>query len=158
MDMFGFWKKKEKEVPGVKCAKCGSENPAEAKFCLGCGANMEEQKSMKAKTDEATEITEDFKDKGGFWAKIIPGYHGYKKKEIRREADKLLRDHLVNRLAEAKKDINSIMEEAVESQPDILGNEGTCPGTARRCIGTWTSCCNTPLLNFFALPTRRTLS
>ncbi len=121
MDMFGFWKKKEKEVPGVKCAKCGSENPAEAKFCLGCGANMEEQKSMKAKTDEATEITEDFKDKGGFWAKIIPGYHGYKKKEIRREADKLLRDHLVNRLAEAKKDINSIMEEAVESQPDILG-------------------------------------
>lgn len=31
---------------------------------------------------------------------VIPGYHGYKEKEIRREADKLLRIHLARRFEE----------------------------------------------------------
>jgi hypothetical protein len=112
--------KKEKKAPTFKCQKCGSENPVDAKFCLSCGSGLQEQKKVQSKVAEATQITEDFKDKGGFWAKIIPGYHGYKKKEIRRESDKLLRDHLVKQLSIVKNDLSSIEEEAASSAPGIL--------------------------------------
>ncbi len=120
--LFGFWKKKDKDksAPKFKCAKCGAENPVDAKFCLSCGADMSSQRTAKGKVDEATEITEGFKDKGGFWQKIIPGYHGYKQKEIRRESDKLVRDQLVKMMQGAKKDLTSIQEEAVESAADLV--------------------------------------
>jgi ribosomal protein L40E len=120
--LFGFWKKKdkEKETPKFKCSKCGAENPTDAKFCLSCGAGTGDQRAAKSKVDEATGITEGFKDKGGFWQKIIPGYHGYKQKELRRESDKLVRDQLVKMLQGAKKDITSIQEEAVSSAADLV--------------------------------------
>ncbi len=122
--LFGFWKKKDKEVekaaPKLKC-KCGAENPVEAKFCLSCGAGMADQRAAVGKAAEADQITEGFKDKGGFWQKIIPGYHGYKQKEIRRESDKLVRDQLVKQLQNAKKDLTSIQEDAVSSAPDLVG-------------------------------------
>ncbi|MBN2150476.1 MAG: hypothetical protein JW839_03415 [Candidatus Lokiarchaeota archaeon] len=119
--LFGFWKKKdkEKEAPKVKC-KCGAENPVNAKFCLSCGAGLADQQAVQSKVDEATTITDDFKDKGGFWQKIIPGYHGYKQKELRREADKLVRDHLVKQLQGMKKDLTSIQEDAVSSAADLV--------------------------------------
>ncbi|MHA1793801.1 MAG: zinc ribbon domain-containing protein [Promethearchaeota archaeon] len=119
--MLMFWKKKEKNEPKIKCQKCGAENPLDAKFCLSCGANLEEQKQISKKVKEATDITEDFKDKGGFWAKIIPGYHGYKKKEVRRESDKLLRNHLVSILDRVKNKLSEIQEEVAEDAPDVLG-------------------------------------
>jgi len=112
--------KKEKKAPTFKCQKCGSENPTDAKFCLSCGAALQEQKKVQSKVAEATQITDDFKDKGGFWAKIIPGYHGYKKKEIRRESDRLLRDHLVKQLTNVKHDLTAIEEDAASSAPEIL--------------------------------------
>nr|MDO8114251.1 zinc-ribbon domain-containing protein [Candidatus Sigynarchaeota archaeon] len=118
--LFGFFKKKEKPVPKFKCAKCGSENPMDAKFCLSCGAGLGEQKTVQSKVAEATAITEDFKDKGGFWAKIIPGYHGYKKKEIRRESDRLMRDHLVKQMTNTKNELDAIAEEAATSNPDLV--------------------------------------
>lgn len=118
--MFGFFKKKDKKAPGVSCSKCGGENPTDARFCLNCGADMTAQKKVQGTVAEATQITEDFKDKGGFWAKIIPGYHGYKKKEIRREADKLLRDYLVKQLANAKGVLGEIQEEAASDAPGVL--------------------------------------
>lgn len=118
--LFGFFKKKEKAVPKFKCSKCGAENPMDAKFCLSCGAGLGEQKAVQGKVAEATEITEDFKDKGGFWAKIIPGYHGYKKKEIRRESDRLLRDHLVKQMTNTKNELDAIAEEAASSKPDLV--------------------------------------
>ncbi|MEX2680585.1 MAG: zinc ribbon domain-containing protein [Candidatus Sigynarchaeota archaeon] len=122
--LFGFFKKKDKkemkEAPKFRCSKCGAENPAEAKFCLSCGADMAGQRAAMSKTAEADRITDDFKDKGGFWQKIIPGYHGYKQKELRRESDKLVRDQLVKMLQGAKKDITAIQEEAVSSAPDLV--------------------------------------
>jgi hypothetical protein len=36
----------------------------------------------------------------------VPGYKGYKEKEQRREADKLLRDHLVRQLEEQQRKLN----------------------------------------------------
>lgn len=118
--LFAFWKKKKKE-PKIVCSKCGGENPADARFCLECGANMEEQKAVQEKVNEAEQITEDFKDKGGFWAKWVPGYRGYKRKEIRRESDKILRDHLVTKLKLMKTSLNDLQEEAAEDVPEILG-------------------------------------
>lgn len=36
----------------------------------------------------------------------VPGYKGYKEKELRREADKLLRDHLVRQFEEQQRKLN----------------------------------------------------
>ena len=36
----------------------------------------------------------------------VPGYQGYKEKELRREADKLLRDHLVRQFEEQQRKLN----------------------------------------------------
>ncbi|MBD3185211.1 zinc-ribbon domain-containing protein [Candidatus Bathyarchaeota archaeon] len=119
--MLLFWKKKDKDKPQVKCSECGASNPADARFCLECGANLEEQQKVASKVNEATQITEDFKDKGGFWAKWVPGYRGYKRKEIRRESDKLLRVHLVKTLQRAKDNLTDLQEDAVEDAPGILG-------------------------------------
>lgn len=117
-------------MANIKCLKCGAETPAEAKFCMSCGANMADQKKEVSKaadaaragqaTAEASRITEEVKGKGGFWQKIIPGYHGYKQKEMRRESDKLLRDHLIKQLGNTKKELTSIQEDAVESAPTLI--------------------------------------
>jgi exonuclease VII large subunit len=40
----------------------------------------------------------------------LPGFRGYKEKELRRESDKLLRNHLYRRLMEAKKDLKEIFQ------------------------------------------------
>ena len=44
----------------------------------------------------------------------IPGYKGYKEKELRREADKLLRDHIVNRMRTVKTQLDGL-------QQDLMG-------------------------------------
>jgi hypothetical protein len=41
----------------------------------------------------------------------IPGYRGYKEKELRREADKLLRTQLANRFDEARRHLLGAMEQ-----------------------------------------------
>ena len=40
----------------------------------------------------------------------IPGFRGYKEKELRRESDKLIRNHLYRRLSEAKNDLKDIFQ------------------------------------------------
>ena len=62
----------------------------------------------------------------------IPGYHGYKEKEMRRDADKLLRDHIYGVLTEQRRRIEDIQGELgveyIESVEKI--------GTARRRLQT----------------------
>jgi uncharacterized membrane protein YvbJ len=70
-----FFKKKEKMVP---CLKCGQNNPENSTFCNFCGASLSDQQDTQAKVQEVKEITDDLKDKRGFWSKVIPGYRGYK--------------------------------------------------------------------------------
>jgi hypothetical protein len=48
-------------------------------------------------------------------AKDIPGYRGYKDKEVRREADKLLRLKVARRLQEQRRRLNSIQVELVNA-------------------------------------------
>jgi hypothetical protein len=40
----------------------------------------------------------------------IPGFRGYKEKELRRESDKLLRNHLYLKLSEAKSNVRGIFQ------------------------------------------------
>jgi hypothetical protein len=43
-------------------------------------------------------------------AAAIPGFRGYKEKELRRESDKLLRNHLYLKLSNAKSDLKTIFQ------------------------------------------------
>lgn len=45
----------------------------------------------------------------------IPGYKGYKEKEMRREADRLLRDHIVNRMRTVKTQLDSLQQDLISS-------------------------------------------
>ena len=40
----------------------------------------------------------------------IPGFHGYKEKELRRESDRLIRNHLHQKLSESKSDLKSVFQ------------------------------------------------
>ncbi len=40
----------------------------------------------------------------------IPGFRGYKEKELRRESDKLIRDHLYRKLSEAKGNLKDVFQ------------------------------------------------
>jgi ribosomal protein L20 len=40
----------------------------------------------------------------------LPGFRGYKEKELRRESDKLIRNHLYRRLTEARKDLKGVFQ------------------------------------------------
>lgn len=40
----------------------------------------------------------------------LPGFRGYKEKEIRRETDRLIRNHLYRKLTEARSDLKSVFQ------------------------------------------------
>ena len=46
----------------------------------------------------------------------LPGFRGYKEKELRRESDKLMRNHLYLRLTEARKDIKEVFQKLSENR------------------------------------------
>jgi hypothetical protein len=45
----------------------------------------------------------------------IPGYKGYKEKEMRREADKLLREHLARQFEEQRRKITKLQKQLIKS-------------------------------------------
>jgi hypothetical protein len=56
----------------------------------------------------------------------IPGYKGYKEKELRREADKLLRDHIVNRLRTVKTQLDGLQTDLIGAGKfDLLDEAGS---------------------------------
>ena len=57
-------------------------------------------------------------------AAALPGFHGYKEKELRRESDKLLRNHLYGKLSKGKDNVRSISQRLSDKRyldvlPDI---------------------------------------
>ncbi len=57
-------------------------------------------------------------------AAALPGFHGYKEKELRRESDKLLRNHLTLKLTKDKDDVRNIFQRIADKRyldvlPDI---------------------------------------
>lgn len=56
----------------------------------------------------------------------IPGYSGYKEKELRREADHLLRDHIVNRMRSAKIQLDGLQQDLIAgAKYDLLDETGS---------------------------------
>lgn len=56
----------------------------------------------------------------------IPGYKGYKAKEQRREADRLLREHIVSRLRTVKSQLDTLQTDLVSSgRIDLLDEAGS---------------------------------
>jgi len=47
-------------------------------------------------------------------AAFIPGFHGYKEKEIRRESDRLIRNHLYLKLSNEKNDLREIEQKLAD--------------------------------------------
>ncbi len=65
---------------------------------------------------------------GGFEQLVakIPGYKGYKEKELRREADKLLRDHIVNRMRTVKTQLDGLQQDLIGAGKfDLLDETGS---------------------------------
>ncbi len=51
----------------------------------------------------------------------IPGFHGYKEKELRRESDKLIRNHMYLKLSAAKKDLKIVFQKLSDRRAfDVL--------------------------------------
>jgi hypothetical protein len=63
---------------------------------------------------------------GGFEKLVakIPGYRGYKEKEMRREADKLLRDHIYRVLTEQRRRIEDVQGELGVEQIEYVEQIG----------------------------------
>jgi len=56
----------------------------------------------------------------------IPGYKGYKEKEQRREADKLLRDHIAGRMRTVKTQLDALQTDLVSAGKfDLLDETGS---------------------------------
>ncbi|HOU15877.1 MAG TPA: hypothetical protein PKZ84_22460 [Anaerolineae bacterium] len=56
----------------------------------------------------------------------IPGYKGYKEKELRREADKLLRDHIVGRMRTVKTQLDGLQQDLIGAGKfDLLDETGS---------------------------------
>jgi len=56
----------------------------------------------------------------------IPGYKGYKQKEQRREADRLLREHIANRLRTVKAQLDTLQTDLVSAgKIDLLDEAGS---------------------------------
>jgi len=46
----------------------------------------------------------------------LPGFRGYKEKELRRESDKIVRNHVYQRLMEARKDLKEVFQKLSDSK------------------------------------------
>jgi hypothetical protein len=56
----------------------------------------------------------------------IPGYKGYKEKELRREADKMLRDHIASRMRTVKTQLDGLQQDLISAGKfDLLDETGS---------------------------------
>jgi uncharacterized protein YoxC len=53
----------------------------------------------------------------------LPGFRGYKEKEIRRETDRLLRNHLYQKLSRAKNNLKDVFQQLSENRQFGILNE-----------------------------------
>ena len=59
-------------------------------------------------------------------ANMVPGLKGYRDKELRRDSDRLLREHLAKQLEECKKGLNDISNAALRAkQLDVINDVET---------------------------------
>lgn len=59
-------------------------------------------------------------------SEVLPGYKGYKQKELRREADKLLRDTIAERMRTVKTQLDSLQQDLISAGKfDLLDETGS---------------------------------
>jgi hypothetical protein len=68
---------------------------------------MSEEKDVYKETKDQMRLSERI-------AAFIPGFRGYKEKEIRRESDRLIRNHLYLKLNAARNDLRTIQQKLVD--------------------------------------------
>jgi hypothetical protein len=73
------------------------------------GCNLSEKKGIYEKAKEEMRLSERILAE-------LPGFRGYKEKELRRESDKLVRNHLYLRLTEARKDLKEVFQRLSEKR------------------------------------------
>jgi VIT1/CCC1 family predicted Fe2+/Mn2+ transporter len=57
---------------------------------------------------------------------VVPGYKGYKQKEMRREADKLLRETIVSRMRTVKRELDTLQQDLIAAgKIDLLDEVGS---------------------------------
>jgi len=101
----------------IVCPKCGKKTPKENAVCKECGVNIAEAQTVQKVKADANRITNDVIKHQGFFGTILPQYHGYKKRELRRQADKMVRDHLVKLLNKSKDVLKDLQ---TSSTPDMM--------------------------------------
>jgi len=70
---------------------------------------LSEKKSMYEKAKSEMRLTERI-------VAALPGFRGYKEKELRRESDKLIRNHIYMRLSEARRDLKVAFQKLSDSK------------------------------------------
>lgn len=70
---------------------------------------MSEKKGIYEKAKEEMQLSERILAE-------LPGFRGYKEKELRRESDKLIRNHLYLKLTEARKDLKEIFQKLSDNR------------------------------------------
>jgi hypothetical protein len=70
---------------------------------------MSEKKDVSAQAKSQMRLSERI-------AAALPGFRGYKEKELRRESDKLLRNHLTLKLSKDKDDVRSISQRIADKR------------------------------------------
>ncbi len=70
---------------------------------------MSEKKGMYEKAKSEMRLTERI-------VAALPGFRGYKEKELRRESDKLIRNHIYLRLSEARRDLKAAFQKLSDSK------------------------------------------
>ena len=70
---------------------------------------MSEKKGLYEKAKEEMRLSERILAQ-------LPGFRGYKEKELRRESDRLIRNNLYQRLMEARKDLKEIFQKLSDSR------------------------------------------
>ncbi len=59
-------------------------------------------------------------------SEVLPGYKGYKQKELRREADKLLRETIATRMRTVKTQLDTLQQDLISAgQFDLLDETGS---------------------------------
>jgi len=70
---------------------------------------LSEKKGIYEKAKEEMRISERI-------LAALPGFRGYKEKELRRESDRLIRDHVYQRLMEARKDLKEVFQKLSDNR------------------------------------------
>ncbi len=74
-------------------------------------SDKEKTTAEKIRSEVKKQSTRNLLEKIAYW---IPGYHGYKAKEIRREVDKALRTYIYKQLRDCKGDLTLVQEMHVD--------------------------------------------